>query len=114
MRQGILHIEPKRKCSDRVWATKMPYAQVLLRDRARSRKYCMYFFFDNKGPVMQLPVPKCRIATVTFYKNVALKKLKAYFKGRHPKTGLGYLRLLHDNAPAHEALPVESRFFSSP
>ena len=54
---------------------------------------------------MQLPVPKARTATAAFNKNVVLKKLKAHFKRRHRKTGLkyNYLRLLRDNAPAHEA-----------
>ena len=32
-----------------------------------------------------------------------LKKLKTDFKKRNPKTGLEYLRLLHDNAPARKA-----------
>ena len=57
----------------------------------------------NKGPVMQLPVPKDRTVTRAFCKNVVLKKLKAHFKRRRPKTGLKYFRLLHDNAPAHKA-----------
>ena len=52
---------------------------------------------------MQLPVPRGRTVTVPFYKNVVLIKLKAPFKRRRPKTGLKYLRLLHDNAPAHKA-----------
>ena len=43
---------------------KMPYTQVLLKDCARPRKYCiMVLFFDNKSPVMQLPVPKNRTVT---------------------------------------------------
>ena len=55
---------------------------------------------------MQLPVPKCRSVTGVFYKSVALNKLKAHFGRRRPKTRLKYLRLLHDNAPAHKACIV--------
>ena len=70
------------------------------------KKVLHVVFLDNKGPVMQLPVPRGRTVTGAFYKNVVLKKLKAQFKRRRPKTGLKYLRLLHDNAPAQKALIV--------
>ena len=67
------------------------------------RAYLYASFFDNKGPVMQLPVPQGRTVTGAFYKNVVLIRLKVHFKRRRPKTGLKHLRLLHDNAPAHKA-----------
>ena len=43
------------------------------------------------------------MVTGKFYKNVVLRKLKNYHKSRGPKTELKYIRLLHDNAPAHKA-----------
>ena len=52
---------------------------------------------------MQLPIPKSKTVTGALYKHVVLKKVKAHFKRRRPKAGLKYLRLLHDNAPAHKA-----------
>ena len=52
---------------------------------------------------MQLPVPKGRTVTRTFYKNVVLKKMKVHFKKRRPKPGLKYLCLLYDNASAQKA-----------
>ena len=55
---------------------------------------------------MQLPVPKGRTIAGVFYNNDDLKKLKAHFKRCCPKTGLKYLRLLLDNAPAHKTLIV--------
>ena len=60
-------------------------------------------FFTNQGPAIQIPVPKARTVTGKFYKNVVLRKLKNYYKSRRPKTGLKYVRLLQDNAPAHKA-----------
>ena len=51
---------------------------------------------------MQLPVSKGRTVTGAS-KMLFLKKLKAQFKRRRTKTGLKYLRLKHDNAPAHKA-----------
>ena len=56
--------------------------------------------FTNKGPAIQIPVPKDRTVTGKFYKNIVLRKLKNYYKIRRPKTGLKYL---HDNASAHKA-----------
>ena len=69
-------------------------------------------FFTNKGQGFQIPVPKGRTVTGKFYKNVVLRKLKIYYKSRRPKTGLKYVRLLHDNAPAHKARIVTD-FFES-
>ena len=79
----------------------------------RTPKYCtvkkvlyVYVIFSgNKGPVMQLhaTVPTDRTVLGAFYKNVVLKKLKAPFKRRRPKTELKYLLFLHDNAAAHTA-----------
>ena len=100
MIHGYTIFEPKRKCSNRLWDTKNAVRPSIA--KRRSRKYCMYFF-DNKGPVKQLPVPKGRTVTGAFFKDVVLKKLKAHFKRRRPKSGLKYLCLLHDNALAHKA-----------
>ena len=66
------------------------------------KKVVYVIFFDNKGPIMQLPLPKGRTVTGAFYENIVLKKLKALFKRRRPKTRLKYLRLPHDDAPAHK------------
>ena len=66
------------------------------KETAHRQESTVCHFFD-KGPVMQLPVPKSRTITEAFYKNVVLKKLKAHFKR------LTYLRLLHDHAPTHKA-----------
>ena len=60
-------------------------------------------FFDNKGLVMQIPVPKGKTATEKYYRDFVLRKLKKHYIRRRPQTGLKYLRLLHYNAPAHKA-----------
>ena len=54
-------------------------------------------FFTNKGPAIQIPVP------TTERSQASSIKLRNYYKSRRPKTGLKYVRLLHDNAPAHKA-----------
>ena len=96
------YFQRKRKSCNRVWATK-DATRPSIPKRQRTIKTVLYVvFFDNKGPVMQSPVPKDRTVTGAFYKNV-LKKLKAHLKRRRPKTGLKYSCLLHDNAPADKA-----------
>ena len=54
----------------------------------------------------KIPVPKGKTVTAKYYRDVALRKLKKVYKRRRPQTGLKYLRLLHDNAPAHKACIV--------
>ena len=66
----------------------------------------MLFFFTNKGPAVQIPVPRGRTVTGKFYKNVVLRKWKNYYKRGRPKTGLKYVRLLHDIAPTYKARNV--------
>jgi hypothetical protein len=68
--------------------------------------------FDNKGPVMQSPVPKGRTVTAKFYKNIVLKDLKSCYKRRRLSTGIMFPGLLHDNAHAHKARLV-TEFFAS-
>ena len=98
MRHGYAILNQSVNILREYWLLKMP---CCIANRKRTVKK-VFFFFDNKGPIMQLPVPKGRTVTGAFYKNV-LKKLKAHFKRRRPKTGLRYLCLLYDNAPAHKA-----------
>ena len=93
--------EPKRKCSNRIWATKNARRPIIAKRTRTVKKVLYVIFFDNKGPVMEIPVPKGRTVTAKPYKNVVLRK--KYYKIRRSKTGLVHLRLLHDNAPAHQA-----------
>ena len=53
---------------------------------------------------MQIPVLKGKTVATKYYEDIiVLRKLKKVYKRRRPQTGLKYLRLLHDNAPAHKA-----------
>ena len=99
----VYYFKPKRKCSNRVWATQNAVSPSIAKRQRTFKKVLYIVFFDNKGPVLQLPVPKGRTVTGAFYKNVVLKRLKAHFKRRRPKPGLKYLRFLHDDTPAHKA-----------
>ena len=97
----VYYFEPKQKCSNRIWATKNALCPIIAKRTWTVKKVLYVIFFDNKGPVIQIPVPKGKTVTAKFYKNVVLRRLKKYYKTRHLKTGLKHLTHLHDNAQAH-------------
>ena len=69
-----------------------------------SIKKVMYvIFFTNQGPAIQIAVPKDKSVNARFYKGKVLHKLKKYFLNCRPATGLGGVRLSHDNASSHKA-----------
>ena len=84
----LYYFEPKHQCSSTV------------------KKVLYVNFFDKKGPVVQLPVPKGKMVTAAFYRNVVLKKRS------HTKTGLKFLSLVHDNAPTHKS-HIVTKFLES-
>ena len=59
-------------------------------------------FFDLKGPVLQIPVPKGK-----FYRESVLAQLVDFYQERRPCTGVHGIKLLHDNAPAHKSATVQ-------
>ena len=99
----MYHFEPKRKVANRIWATKNARRRSIAKTNTNGQEGFVCYFVTNKGPAIQILVPKGRTVTGKFYKNVVLRKLKNYYKSRRPKTGLKCVRLLHDNAPAHKA-----------
>ena len=108
----MYYFEQKRKVANRIWTTNNARRPSIVK-RIRTVKKALYaIFFTNKGPAYQIPVPKGRTVSGKFYKNVVLRKLKNYYKSRRPKTGLKYVRLLQDNAPANKARIVTD-FFES-
>ena len=73
MRPGYIILNPGESVQIDFGAQKMHSAcvHVLLSEHGRSRRFCV-IFFDNKGPVLQIPVPKGRTVTASFYKNTVL------------------------------------------
>jgi transposase len=68
-----------------------------------AKKVLYAIFFSGEGVAIKVPV---KSITGKYYKDVVLKKLKKYYKKRHPVTGFKHIRLLHDNAPAHTSAIV--------
>ena len=63
-------------------------------------------FFDSKGPVLQIPVPKGSV-TGKFYRESVLTQLIDFYQKRRPRTGVRGIKLLHNNAPAHKSATVQ-------
>ena len=64
-------------------------------------------FFDWKGPVLQIPVPKGSFVTGKFYRESVLTKLVDFYQKRRPRTSVRGIKLLHDNASAHKSTTVQ-------
>ena len=60
------YFEPKPKCSNREWATKHAIRPSIAKIQRTVKKVLYVIFFDIKGPVMQLSVPKGRTITRAF------------------------------------------------
>ena len=64
-------------------------------------------FFDSKGPVLQIPVPKGSSVTGKFYRESVLTQLVDFCQKRRPRTGVDGIKLLHGNAPAQKSATVQ-------
>ena len=81
----VYNFEPKRKVANQIWATKNARRPSIAKRIQTLKKVLYAIFFTNKGPAIQIPVPKGRTVTGKFYKNAVLRKLKNYYKNRRPK-----------------------------
>ena len=72
-------------------------------------KYSIQYgcFFDSKGPVLHIPVPKGSSVYGKFYRESVLTQLADFYQKRRPCTGVCSIKLLHDNAPAHKSATVQ-------
>lgn len=95
--------EPKRKVDNRIWALKGAKRPRIAKRTVTAKKVLYAIFFRNTGPIVQIAVPRGRGVSGAFYKNVVLKTLRKKMRKLRPQTGLAYVNLLHDNAPAHKS-----------
>ena len=72
-----------------------------------SNRILYVIFFDSKGPVLQIPVPKSSSVTGKFYRESVLTQLVDFYQKRRLRTGVRSIKLLHDNALAHKSATVQ-------
>ena len=61
----------------------------------------------RKVQFFKIPVLKGISVTGKFYRESVLTQLVDFYQKRRPRTGVGGINLLHDNAPAHKSTTVQ-------
>ena len=67
--------EPKRKCSNQILATKNARRPSIAKRIRTVRKVLYGVFFDYKGPVMQIPVPKGKLSQGSIIETLCFRNL---------------------------------------
>ena len=84
----IYHFQPDSKAKNKVWVSSEGDRPVIAR-RCKTLNRMLYaIFFDSKGPVLQIPVPKGSSVTGKFYKESVLAQLVDFYKKCRPRTGV--------------------------
>ena len=103
----IYHFQPDSKAKNEVWVSSEGDRPVIARRCKTSNRMLYAIFFDSKGPVLQIPVPKGSSVTGKFYRESVLTQLVDFYQKRRPRTGVRGIKLLHDNTPAHKSATVQ-------
>ena len=103
----IYHFQPDSKAKNKVWVSSEGDRPVIARHCKTSNRILYAIFFDSKGPVLQIPVPKGSFVTGKFYRESVLTQLVDFYQKRRLRTGVRGKKLLHDNAPAHKSATVQ-------
>ena len=103
----IYHFQPNCKVKNKVWVSSEGDRPVIAGCCKTSNRMLYAIFFDSKGPVLQIPVPKSSSVTGKFYRESVLTQLVDFYQKRRPCTGVRSIKLLHDNAPAHKSTTVQ-------
>ena len=103
----IYHFQPDSKAKNKVWVSSEGNRPVIARRCKTSNRMLYAIFFDWKGPVLQVPVPKGSPVTGKVYRESVLTQLVDFYQKRRPRTGVRGIKLLHDNAPAHKSATVQ-------
>ena len=107
MKPGSIIFKPDSKAKNKVWLSSEGNRPVIARRCKTSNRMLYAIFFDSKGPVLQIPVPKCSSVTEKFYRESVLTQLVDFYQKHRPRTGVRGIKLLHDNAQAHKSATVQ-------
>ena len=97
----IYHFQPDS------WVSSEGDRPVIVRRCKTSNRMLYAIFFDSKGPILQIPVPKGSSVTGKFYRESVLTQLVDFYQKRRPRTGVRGIKSGHDNAPAHKSATVQ-------
>ena len=99
----IYHFQSDSKAKNKFWVLSEGDRPVIARHCKTSNRMLYAIFFDLKGPVLQIPVPKGSSVPGKFYRESVLAQLVDFYQKRRPRTGVCGIKLLHDNAPSHKS-----------
>ena len=103
----IYNFQPDSKAKNKVWVSSEGNRPVIARSCKTSNCMLYAIFFDSKGPVLQIPVPKGSSVTGRFYIESVLAQLVDFYQKRRPRTAVRGIKLLHDNTLAHKSTTVQ-------
>ena len=103
----IYHFQPDSKAKNKLWVSSEGDRTVIASRCKTSYRMLYAIFFDSKGPVLQIPVPKGSFVSGKFCREIVLTQLVDFYQKRRPRTGVRGIKLLHDNAPAHKSATVQ-------
>ena len=103
----IYHFQLDSKAKNKVWVSFEGDRPVIACHCKTSNRMLYPIFFDSKGPVLQIPVPKGNSVTGKFYRESVLTQLVDFNHKRRPRNGVCGIKLLHDNALAHKSASVQ-------
>ena len=103
----IYHFQSYFKAKNKVWVSSEGDRPVIAHRCKTSNRMLYVTFFDLKGPVLQIPVPKGSSVTGKFYRESVLTQLVDFYQKHRPRTGVRGIKLLHDKAPAHKFATVQ-------
>ena len=103
----IYHFQPDSKAKNKVWVSSEADRPDIACRCKTSNRMLYAIFFDLKGPVLQIPVPKGSSVTGKFYRESVLTQLVDFYQKCRPHTGARSIKFLHDNAPAHKSATVQ-------
>ena len=103
----IYHFQPNSTAKNEVWVSNEGDRPVIARHCKTSNRMLYAIFFDSKGPVLHIPVPKGSSVNGKFYGESVPTELVDFYQKRRPRTGVRGIKLLHDNAPAHKSATVQ-------
>ena len=103
----IYRFQPESKAKNKYWVSSEGNRPIIVRRYKTSNRMLYAIFFDSKGPVLQIPVPKGSSVTGKFNRESVLTQLVDFYQKRRPRTGVHGIKLLLDNAPAHKFATVQ-------
>ena len=103
----IYYFHSDSLAKNKVWVSSEGDRPVIACRCKTSNRMLYAIFFDSKGPVLQIPVPKGSSVTGKFYRESGLTQLVDFCQKCRLRTSVRGIKLLHDNAPAHKSTTVQ-------